>query len=50
MKTGVELITEIAECSSYIEEHPIGAHTQDAIERRKELRKQLEILPDLSFS
>lgn len=50
MKTGVELITEIGECSAYIEQHPMGANVQRAFERRKELRKQLKCLPDLAFS
>lgn len=50
LKTGVELITEIANCSEYIENHPMGMNVQRAFERRKLLRKELAEFPDLTFS
>lgn len=64
MKTGMEIITEIGECSSQIAELSrfITSHGMansaykaelerlDLVQRRDELRTQLETLPDLSFT
>lgn len=64
MKTGVELITEIATLSSeiadlsrFINSHPMTRQTSMAysvrfrkIEEREVFRKELACLPDLTFS
>lgn len=51
MVTGVELITRIAELSSYIaRQERSGGQAVCAKAERETLRQQLAELPDLSFS
>lgn len=51
MTTGVDLITEIAECSARISrKNRQGLAVEKERRRRQELRDKLAELPELSFS
>lgn len=51
MPTGIELITEIAECSAKISrKNRLGLAVEKERARRRELRSQLAELPEISFS
>jgi hypothetical protein len=50
MKTGMELIKQIAECSSKIAQLQGSPKAAVLRQRREELRQELETLPELSFT